>query len=160
MNNIISPFQMEHNKVASFSIEQNEGLQEFESTNVSLGADFKISELQKRESTLTAKLNLLIELTGKTDKDEKVFKIKLDMLGAFECDIHQINEEKFVEMLKINGISTLMQLSRAYVTSVTALSGFSQPINFPMVNVFELVKWKENTEKENRNKSDKSELID
>lgn len=60
-------------KEISFSIEQNGEFQEFESTNVSLGADFKISNLQKKEKKITAKLNLLIELAGTTDKNEKLF---------------------------------------------------------------------------------------
>ena len=72
-----------------------------------------------------------------------MFQIRLDMMGAFEGDSEQIDRERFLTMLKINGLSTLMQLSRAYVTASTALSGFVNPIHFPMVNVYELVKMKE-----------------
>ncbi len=147
MSNIVSPFQMKRNKVVSFSIEQNEISQEYEATNVSLRADYKISDITKNASALSARVDLFITLTGITDNEEKIFEINLDMMGLFDGESPQIEEHKFEDMLKINGISTLMQLSRAYITSTTALAGFANPINFPMVNVFELIKMKEEMNK-------------
>ena len=143
MSNLISPFQIKRNSVVAYEIHQSETIQEYESASVSLGADYKISDINKENERLDARVDLFIVLLGKTNNDETVFEIKLNMMGIFEGNSEQISYEKFSDMLKINGLSTLMQLSRAYVTATTSLSGFSNPINFPMVNVFELIKWKE-----------------
>lgn len=143
MNKIISPFQMIENKVVSFEMKQNEVENEYHMTNVALGADYNLSDISNNENKLKAHVNLMITLRGITDAEEELFDIALNMLGVFTGDMSQLDEKKFSEMLKLNGISTLMQLSRAYITSVTALSEFKEPIRFPMVNVFELVKMKE-----------------
>lgn len=143
MSNIIAPFQMKKNKVVSYRIAQNEVMQEYENISVSLGTDYKITEIVENADTWNARLNLVISLIGTTNMDEQAFEICLDMMGIFEGDKTQLEQDKFCSMLKLNGISTLMQLSRAYITATTALSGFSSPIDFPMVNVFELIKSKE-----------------
>lgn len=148
MSGIISPFQMIYNKVVEFRIVQYDQLPEYDTTSVNLGADFIISDFVNENEKYKAKLNLNIILVGETDKGEKVFDISLNMLGLFHGDVNELEEGKFVEMLKINGISTLMQLSRAYVTSATALSGFSSPVNFPMVNVYKLIELKEKIEED------------
>ena len=38
-------------------------------------------------------------------------------------------------MLEVNGTATLSQISRAYIISVTSLSGM-HTINLPMVNIY------------------------
>jgi len=144
MSNLVSPFQIKSNSVVSYELKQAKTVQQYESASVSLRADYEISDINKSNGHLDARVDLFIMLSGKKDADETVFEINLNMMGIFEGDSGQISEEKFADMLKINGLSTLMQLSRAYVTATTSLSGFSTPINFPMVNVFELIKWKEN----------------
>lgn len=143
MSNIVSPFQMKENRVVSFGFKQKDLTRECESTKVELGVDYKISDIVEADKTLCAKVDLLIRLVGKTMEDEDSFEISLDMLGYFQGDSGQMDKDRFLNMLKINGISTLMQLSRAYITASTALSGFENPINFPMVNVYELIKMKE-----------------
>lgn len=146
MNGIISPFQMKKNKVIKFKIVQNDNDLIYEEVRVNLGADYKISEDVVEDDKYLAKLDLLIELEGVSDQNEQIFNIRLDMMGQFIGNTRKLSKEKFSEMLKINGVSTLLQLSRAFVTSVSALSGFARPINFPMVNVFELNKLKEANE--------------
>lgn len=143
MSGIISPFQMERNNVVKFNITQNDNVSSFESISVNLGVDYEISNVSVKDDKYCARLNLLVELEGITNKEEQSFNIHLEMIGIFNCNTTSLDKEKFVEMIKINGVSTLMQLSRAYVTSITALSGFERPIHFPMVNVFELNKLKE-----------------
>jgi len=68
------------------------------------------------------------------------------MLGIFECNKNALNKEDFMNMLIVNGVSTLIQISRSYITAITALSGFEKPINLPMINVFELNKIKKSKE--------------
>lgn len=128
-----------------FEFNQSESTDEYESRKVSFGADYEIAEVKEVDGILQSDLHLLIEMTGKTDTEEELFQIRLDIMGVFEGESAQMNQERFLSMIKINGISTLMQLSRAYVTASTALSGFVNPIRFPMVNVYELVKRKESS---------------
>lgn len=144
MSSLISPFQMRKNRVVSFEFKQNTSADEHRSQKVSFGADYKISEVTELEGKLRSELHLYIEIIGREDTDEELFQIRLDMMGEFEGLGEQLDKERFLSMLKINGLSTLMQLSRAYVTASTALCGFATPIRFPMVNVYELVKGKEN----------------
>ncbi|WP_077612195.1 protein-export chaperone SecB [Clostridium sp. Marseille-P2415] len=146
MKNIISPFQMKRNHVVNFNFEQIDNIIEYDSTNVKIGVDFNISNISESNKQLEARIDLMILLTGVTDSNEKLFDINLDMMGIFEANKDEIDEKKFNNMLRVNGISTLMQLSRAYVTAATALSGFVEPINFPMINVFELIRMKEESE--------------
>lgn len=143
MSGMISPFQMKKNRVVSFEFNQRESNDEYESQKVSFGADYEISEVKEIDGILKSQLHLIIVMTGRTDTEEELFQIRLDMAGDFEGESAQLDKDRFLSMIKINGISTLMQLSRAYVTASTALSGFVHPIRFPMVNVYELVKRKE-----------------
>lgn len=144
MSDIISPFQMKKNQVVSFEFRQNEENSESGSRKISFGADYEISDIMEADGVMCSELHLLIHMAGRSDTDTELFQLKLDMMGVFEGNSGQIDKERFSNMLKVNGLSTLMQLSRAYVTAATALSGFVNPINFPMVNVYELVKAKEN----------------
>lgn len=147
MSGMISPFQMKKSRIVSFEFNQKESTDEYESRKVSFGADYEISEVKEADGILQSELHLLIEMTGRTDTEEELFQLRLDMMGAFEGESSKLDKDRFLNMIKINGISTLMQLSRAYVTASTALSGFVNPIRFPMVNVYELVKRKENNGK-------------
>ena len=55
----------------------------------------------------------------------------------------EIEKEKFEEMLKYNGASTLSQIIRAYIITNTSLSGMPT-INLPMINFVEFFKKAEN----------------
>lgn len=143
MSDMISPFQMKKNRVVSFEFKQEEENGKSGNRKVSFGADYEISDITEADGVLHSELHLLIHMAGRSDLDAELFQLQLDMMGVFEGDSGQIDKERFLKMLKVNGLSTLMQLSRAYVTAATALSGFVNPINFPMINVYELVKMKE-----------------
>lgn len=140
MSGIISPFQMISNKVKEFKLIQFEINDEYEQINVNLRANFNEYDFQE-DNKYSAKLDLTILIQGITDLEQKVFEIQLIMQGTFSGEINSIGKEQFTDMLSLNGVSTLMQLSRAYVTSVAAaLSGFPMTLNFPMINIFELNK--------------------
>lgn len=49
-------------------------------------------------------------------------------------------------MLELNGLTTLSQLSRAYILTVTSLSVINPPVKLPMVNIFKLMQQKKNNE--------------
>ncbi|MCM1268148.1 MAG: hypothetical protein NC302_09615 [Bacteroidales bacterium] len=143
MSNMISPFQMKKNRVVSFEFRQSETAEEYERRKVAFVVDYKTSDVFEASEVMRSELHLLIHMEGRTDLGEELFRLELDMMGVFEGDCDKIDRERFLNMLKVNGLSTLIQLSRAYVTASTALSGFVNPIHFPMINVYELVKMKE-----------------
>lgn len=58
---------------------------------------------------------------GLIDKEE-VARIHLSMEALFETK-KKLSQEKFEELLKYEGASTLFHLSRAYIASATALAG-------------------------------------
>ena len=60
MSNIVSPFQMQENRVVSFGFKQKDLPRECESTKVELGVDYKISDIVEADKTLFAKVDLLI----------------------------------------------------------------------------------------------------
>jgi hypothetical protein len=64
------------------------------------------------------------------------------MEGIFVGNPQKLNIEQFKEMLELNGVATLSQLCRAYILSISALSGISPAIKLPMINVLSLRKKK------------------
>lgn len=77
-------------------------------------------------------------------------KIDLTMEGAFIGNIQKLKKEEFINMLELNGLTALSQLSRAYILSVTALSGITPPVKLPMINVFKLIQQKKEREINNK----------
>ena len=147
--NFISPFQMKKNTVLAYNIQQNDLGHEYvdKDINYALGVDYLVSDISIENNAMEAYLDLFIGITGKfAENDEKIIDIKLNMRGVFSGDTREVTTEDFGKMVRLNGISTLMQLSRAFVTTTTALSGHPSPINCPMVNVYELIKAKEQKE--------------
>ena len=148
MNDLYSPFHIEHNKIADLQINQYESLFPFENVTVDFGVDYKISDIHEENDCHAANIDLLFNINGIADNKEKIFFIKLIMVGLFSGDSSELSQDEFKDMLKVNGVATLIQLGRSYVTAITALSGFKKQINLPMINVFELNEMKENIETE------------
>ena len=82
-------------------------------------------------------------------KNSILFKIDLKMRGLFIGNPQKLSEENFNDMLELNGVVTLSQLARAYVMSVTALSGINPPVKLPMINVISLREKKKSRENKN-----------
>ncbi|WP_223814627.1 hypothetical protein [Thermoanaerobacterium thermosaccharolyticum] len=76
----------------------------------------------------------------------KLLKINLTMEGVFVGNTQKLKQEDFLDMLELNGLTTLSQLSRAYILTVTSLSGINPPVKLPMVNIFKLMQQKKNNE--------------
>ena len=76
-----------------------------------------------------------------------MFKIELVMEGAFGIESSLLTEDKFLEMLEVNGLITLSQISRAYILSVTSQAGIP-PVRVPMINILKLQEMKK--QKENK----------
>lgn len=69
------------------------------------------------------------------------------MDGLFLGNPKRLSKENFMDMLELNGVVTLSQLARAYVLSVTSLSGINPPVKLPMINVVALREKKKSKEK-------------
>ncbi|PKM54959.1 MAG: preprotein translocase subunit SecB [Firmicutes bacterium HGW-Firmicutes-20] len=146
MSIINSPFQLKKSQVNQLKIDKYDNISKFTSIMVDFGIDYRILEVDEDNDSYYAWLELLFNIPGITENEEKSFDINLNMLGIFECNKNALNKEDFMNMLIVNGVSTLIQISRSYITAITALSGFEKPINLPMINVFELNKIKKSKE--------------
>lgn len=144
MNEYVSPFRLDHNAVTHFSLKHHLSHLPSNQVEVKIGADYSIGKIKVEGQEYQALVELKLLIEGKHEA-KPVFLMELTMYGNFGGSSIILQEKEFVEMLEINGLTTLMQLSRAYITAVTALSGFGHPVNFPMINVLELVKKKKKT---------------
>ena len=73
-----------------------------------------------------------------------LFSISLAMEGAFVGNPELLSIDKFKDMLELNGVITLSQISRSFLISVTSQSGINPPVRLPMINVFALREQKRN----------------
>lgn len=99
--------------------------------------DYQTSNIEESEGKLFGVLLFKIQIKAKV-KNKILFKIDLEMDGAFAGNVEKLNRKKFVEMLEMNGLITLLHISRAYLLSVTAQSGIQPPVQIPMVNILKL----------------------
>jgi preprotein translocase subunit SecB len=97
--------------------------------------------LDKQNSNYSGCLEFIVVIKAKI-KNSILFKIYSNMEGVFIGNKEKIDFEAFQKMLEINGLTTLSQLSRAYIISATALSGINPPVKMPMINVLSLIKRK------------------
>lgn len=105
--------------------------------------DHEIEELNdKYIGVLRLKINCKARV-----KNKVLFKIDLEMEGAFVANSEKIDRDRFVEMLEMNGMVTLLNISRAYIVSISAQSGINPPVRLPMINLHKL--------REERKKQDK-----
>jgi len=141
MKNYISPFSIDKSSVAKFTLTQSNMDVSNRFVEVSIGADYEILKIERNKGNHVAQMDLKLLIDGKYE-NKSVFTIEMIMTGNFSANYNEIDNQKFIKMLEVNGLTTLMQLSRAYITAVTALSGFGRPIHFPMVNILKLVEMK------------------
>ena len=71
-------------------------------------------------------------------KNTILFKVDLKMEGLFLGNPEKLTIDNFKDMVELNGVATLSQLSRSYIMSVSALSGITPVIKVPMINIFSL----------------------
>lgn len=130
---------MESSNIKKFTLEKTNAQNIISNTNIGISLQCSTENEQTLDDNYQADLDLLIKLIGNDENNNLLFKLDLLICGKFTCNTSEKSYEEFTEMLSINGTSTLIQLSRAYITSMTALSGFDKPINIPMINVYDLI---------------------
>ena len=93
-----------------------------------------MQDIRESENKFIGQIKMIYDISLLV-KDEKIGKIHLEEEGLFDGN-KELGKEKFEEMLKYNGASTLSQIARAYIISNTALSGMPT-IKLPLVNFVE-----------------------
>jgi hypothetical protein len=58
--------------------------------------------------------------------------------------------EQFKDMLTVNGVATLSQLTRTHIMNFSLMSGITPPLSFPMINIFGLRKAKQTIDANNQ----------
>lgn len=133
---IIADFQFMGNRVSKLVLDTRiiagKGRAE-----VSFDFDYQVKDLVEDESHFLGIIQLIVNAKAKV-KNKILYKIDLEMEGAFTGNAEKLGIEKFTEMLEMNGLITLLHISRAYLLSVTAQSGINPPVKMPMVNVLKL----------------------
>lgn len=139
---IMADFQFLNNKVIEFSIENSLLNIKDKVIKVDFDMDYDIVSCNEVEDGYLGVVDFIVNSIGKIEESES-FKIHLKMRGNFIGFKRNLNMDKFKEMLEVNGAATLSQISRAYITSTTSLSGMPS-INLPMVNIYAMKKYKDN----------------
>lgn len=131
---ILADFQFAGNRVSSFSVETKDIETKGAKANVSFEFDYNTKAFEESEDRYIGELEFVVSAKAKV-KSSILFKIDLNMDGLFMGNPKKLSKENFMDMLELNGVVTLSQLARAYVLSVTSLSGINPPVKLPMINV-------------------------
>jgi hypothetical protein len=123
---------------------------------VSLGPDAQYS-LELDFSTMLLPLNkedpfrrgrvlLSIGCKVRSEADEDA-KTDIDFVIEGEFSVsNEMSDEAFTKMLMVNGVSALYGIARSKLEVITALTYHQGKISFPMINVLELLKEKQEQE--------------
>ena len=130
-------FQLLDNSVKEFSVTCEQKIAKEEGINLSGQVGFRIIDIFPKDNLFIGQIELINDIDIST-KNNKNAKIHISMIGLFNANI-EIGKEKFEEMLKINGATTLSHFTRTYVQAVTSLSGMPTIIT-PMMNFVEFFK--------------------
>lgn len=134
---ILADFQFLGNRVANFKLETK--ITDLKNSKIVLYPefDYNIIKYDSTDSLHFGIIEFSVKIKAKSG-NTNIFKIDLIMEGVFEGIIAKLSKDKFIEMLELNGIVTLSQISRAYLVSVTSQSGINPPVKLPMINVIAL----------------------
>lgn len=136
MKNTQAQFQMLDSFVEEYSLKTEEKISKQDDFNINGKIGFRILNI-KEDEDLIGEIELINELDIIVE-DKVKSQIKIVMRGLFQY-ADKDDKEKFEQMLKINGATTLSNLTRAYVHANTALSGMPDII-IPMINFVEFFK--------------------
>lgn len=146
---ILADFQFAGNRVSSFLIETKDIGAKGVKANVTFDFDYNTKNFEESDERYIGDLEFVVSVKAKI-KNAILFKIDLKMDGLFIGNPKKISKENFIDMLELNGVVTLSQLARAYVLSVTSLSGINPPVKLPMINVVALRDKKKSKEKKSK----------
>lgn len=145
---ILADFHFLGNRVSNFVLETKMIENKEVKTSISFEFDYNVLELVERDNNHFGIIEFIVKSRAKAGKST-LFKIDLTMEGAFIGNTKHVAKERFKEMLELNGVVTLSQISRSYLLSTTSQSGINPPVRLPMINVVQLKEKKHEMEKEN-----------
>lgn len=145
---IAADFQFLGNRVSHFNLETNILNTNDQKVIPEFQYDYNVIEFNESNEAHFGIIELLIRGKASVGKSN-LFKFDLTMEGAFLGGTDSLSKEKFSEMLELNGIVTLSQISRSFLLSVTSQSGINPPVRLPMINVVSLIK-KKTSEQDNK----------
>jgi len=138
---VLADFQFLKNRVSKFSVDYKAIDLKEKSTLINCDIDYNVIDFIEDDNKFIGILNFVVDLKAKT-KSSVLFKMHLTMEGTFAGNSKKLNIEQFKDMLELNGVATLSQFSRSYISSVSALSGINPPVNLPMINIHALREFK------------------
>lgn len=139
---ILADFQFAANRISKFSLETYDTVNKGVKAQVSIEFDYNILNLEEQEDKYLCVIEVTVLIKARV-KNFTLYRINLKMEGIFIGNPNKLSIENFREMSELNGVATLFQLCRAYIVSVSALSGINPPIRFPMINIYSLKEKKE-----------------
>lgn len=148
-NEVLADFQFIANRISQFSLETKDVENKAGKAQVSFNFDYNILQLEKQGERYIGCIEFASFIKAKV-RNSILFKVDLKMEGIFVGDPNKLTVEQFKEMAELNGIATLSQLCRAYILSISALSGINPAIKLPMINVFSLREKKNKTNGQQR----------
>jgi len=135
----LADFQIVGSRIAQIKM-KNEFvvLDASDKTKKKLDLTHKVVEVEKDEQgvlhgILSLQINVVLT-EGKTR-----FQLFIEIEGCFSCS-DGADEEKFQQMLEINGVTTLYGIARATIVSLTAQAFMSGAVTLPMINVYQYSK--------------------
>ncbi|CCJ33852.1 hypothetical protein [Caloramator australicus] len=146
-NKIIANFQMIASRVVKFELETKEVDEGNEKVNVKNEFDYDIINIEEFNDAYFGVVQFKTTFIAKKGKSV-LFKILIVYEGKFIGNKNHLKFDDFKNMLELNGVVALSQLTRSYILSATALAGINPPVRIPMINVHMLKNIKEN----NKNK--------
>lgn len=146
---VLADFQFVANRISQFSLETKGIENKGSKAQVSFNFDYNILQLEEQEERYIGCIEFVSFIKAKV-KNSILFKVDLKMEGVFIGNPQKLTLEQFKEMAELNGVATLSQLSRAYILSVSALSGINPAIKLPMINVFSLREKKNKTSEQQK----------
>lgn len=142
---VMADFQFIGNRVSKLAL-KTELIEESGQAEANFNIDYNVIGLHEENNTFLGILELIINVTAKVKK-KNLFKIDLVMEGGFTGNSEKISKDKFIEMLEMNGLITLLHISRAYLLSISTQSGIEPPVQLPMLNVLKLKQAKHQSSK-------------
>ncbi len=98
-------------------------------------------------------LNVTVVVSKKNTEKQIVISLTLEGIFTLQPNSDKEDENKFKQMLLINGNSTLYSIARSHIITASSMSLDSGNIILPMINFVKLIKLKmeeENAENENK----------
>ena len=132
-------FQLQDSYIKDFNLHSIKKIDKSENINIVGQVGFRILNIREDKESFVGQIELINDLKVSI-KEEECADIHISMCGLFlGIKNKEYDRNKFEEMLKLNGATTLSHLIRAYVYTATGLSGMPQ-ISTPMINFVEFFK--------------------